>query len=169
MTASLVATFERSVAGLRATLRRTTSASFDEDLRRCLDGPAVGTPLPFEGVSLEGHPVTLDPTPAELDAAAVGVTPVGPAVADYGSVVVASDGAGAEQISLYPGTHVAVLAASDIVATLADAIEELSGKVGAGLTSAVFTTGPSATADMGAPVYGAHGPEDLHILLLDDR
>lgn len=169
MTTAVVETFERAVSDLPATLLRTPADRFAERLEPYLDGPAVGAPLPFEGVSLDGHPVTLDPTPAELDAAAVGVTPVGPAVAEYGSVVVASDAAGAEQISLYPRTHVAVLAASDVVPTLADAVGVLADAVEGGLTSAVFTTGPSATADMGAPVFGAHGPENLHILLLDDR
>lgn len=164
-----VETFARAVSGLQATLHRTTGADFDRELPRHLDGPAVGAPLPFEGISLAGHPVTLDPSPAQLAAAVVGVTAAGPAVAEYGSVVVRSDRAGAEQISLYPAKHVAVLAASDIVPTLADAMEILVEAVEDGLTSAVFTTGPSATADMGAPVYGAHGPESLCILLLEDR
>lgn len=169
MTTAILETFERSVAGLPTELQRTTSASFDETLARCLVGPAVGVPLPFDGLSLAGHPVALDPTPDELEAAAVGVTPAGPAIAEYGTVVVTSDAAGAEQISLYPRTHIAVLAASQVVATLADAVERLAGAVESGLTSAVLTTGPSATADMGAPVFGAHGPENLHVLLLEDR
>lgn len=169
MNTSLVGTFEEAVSGLHATLCRTTAAAFDRTLEGCLDGPAVGTPLPFEGVSLAGHPVVLDPTPAQLSGATIGITPVGPAVAEYGSVVVRSDADGGEQVSLFPETHVAVLAASDIVPTLADAVAILADAVEDGLTSAVFTTGPSATADMGAPVYGAHGPENLRILLLEDR
>jgi len=32
-----------------------------------------------------------------------------------------------------------------------------------------LATGPSATADMGALVRGAHGPERVHVLLIDDR
>ncbi|SFR63966.1 LUD domain-containing protein [Halogeometricum limi] len=161
--------FERAATGRHATVERTTVDDFGETLAAHLDGPTVGTPLPFEGVSLEPHPVTLRPTPAELDAATVGVTPVGPAVAEYGSVVLASDNWGAEQVSIYPETHVGVLAASDVVPTLEDAVERIAGAVGDGLTSAVLTTGPSATADMGAPVYGAHGPANLHVLVLEDR
>ncbi|TKX83368.1 hypothetical protein EXE43_24625, partial [Halorubrum sp. SS5] len=30
----------------------------------------------------------------------------------------------------------------------------------------VFATGPSATADMGGLVHGAHGPKEVHVVLL---
>jgi len=166
---SLLELFEQSAARHQATVERTSAARFDSVLSRHLDGPAVGAPLPFPGVSLEGHPVTLRPTPDQLEAAAIGITPVGPAVASYGSVIVPSDQAGAEQISLYPPVHLAVLAASAIVRSLEEALELLARDIRQGLTSAVLTTGPSATADMGAPVYGAHGPSTLRIIVLEDR
>jgi L-lactate dehydrogenase complex protein LldG len=34
--------------------------------------------------------------------------------------------------------------------------------------SAVVATGPSATADMGALVRGAHGPKEVHVVILDE-
>jgi L-lactate dehydrogenase complex protein LldG len=34
--------------------------------------------------------------------------------------------------------------------------------------SAIVATGPSATADMGALVKGAHGPKVVHVVVLDD-
>ena len=169
MSSDSIATFERRADDRRATVERTTASAFDGVLADRLAEPAVGVPLPFDGVSLTDHPVELDPSPADLDAAAMGVTPVGPAVAEYGSVVVPSDEHGAEAVSLYPETHVAVLAASDIHATLSGALAEVGEEIAAGLTSAVFATGPSATADMGAPVYGVHGPAELIVLLLEDR
>ncbi|MBB6646193.1 LUD domain-containing protein [Halobellus ruber] len=169
MSSDSVATFERRAADRRATVERTTVPEFDRALADCLAEPAVGVPLPFDGVSLANHPVEIDPSPATLEAAATGVTPVGPAVAEYGSVVVPSDERGAEAISLYPETHVAVLAASDVHASLSTALAEVGEEIAAGLSSAVFATGPSATADMGAPVYGVHGPAELRILLLEDR
>lgn len=169
MTSAAVESFERTVGDLPVTLERTTVAAFDETLARHLERPAVGVPLSIDGLSLEDHPVTVGPTPTELETAAVGVTPVAPAIAEYGTVVVPSDAAGAEQISLYPETHVAVLPASAVVETIAEAIDDLAGEIEGGLTSAVLTTGPSVTADMGAPVYGAHGPENLTVLLVEDR
>jgi len=169
MSSDSLATFERRAADRRATVERVTASAFDRALEDCLEDPAVGVPLPFDGVSLADHPIEFDPSPADLDAAATGVTPVGPAVAEYGSVVIPSDEGGAEAISLYPETHVAVLAASDVHATLSTALAEVGEEIAGGLTSAVFATGPSATADMGAPVYGVHGPAELHVLLLEDR
>jgi L-lactate dehydrogenase complex protein LldG len=32
----------------------------------------------------------------------------------------------------------------------------------------VLATGPSATADMGELVLGAHGPESVHVVILDE-
>jgi L-lactate dehydrogenase complex protein LldG len=32
--------------------------------------------------------------------------------------------------------------------------------------SAVLATGPSATADMGALVQGAHGPKEVHVVVI---
>jgi L-lactate dehydrogenase complex protein LldG len=165
-----VATFERALSDRPVTVTRTTSVEFDEILGERLDRPAVGVPLQIEGVSLTDHPVEIEPTPNQLTDARTGVTPVGPAVAEYGSVVVQSGDEGAEQVSLYPDTHVGVLPESDIVDSLAAALAELSDSVAdEGLTSAVFATGPSGTADMGAVVWGAHGPESVHLIVLEDR
>lgn len=167
---SHVDAFERSLRDRPVTVERIPAEEFDGVIADALDPPAVGVPLPFRDLSLAGHAVELDPTPAQLSAARTGVTPVGPAVAEYGSVVVKSGIEGAEQVSLYPETHVAVLRASDVVGTLSTAIGELSDSIGDGeLTSAVFATGPSGTADMGSLVYGAHGPESVHVIVLEDR
>jgi L-lactate dehydrogenase complex protein LldG len=38
-----------------------------------------------------------------------------------------------------------------------------------GLDSAVLATGISATADMGATVYGVHGPRAVHAIVITDR
>jgi len=167
---SHVDTFERSLRDRPVTVERIPADEFDAAIEDALDPPAVGVPLPFPDLSLAGHAVELDPTPTQLSEAATGVTPVGPAVAEYGSVVVRSGIEGAEQVSLYPDTHVAVLPASDVVDTLSTAVAELSESIAdAGLTSAVFATGPSGTADMGSLVYGAHGPESVHVIVLEDR
>lgn len=169
MSSSLTSTFEQGLERHTATWAYTTIDKFDAALRTQLEEPAIGTPLPIEGISLENHPISTSPTPRELEAARTGVTAVEFAIAEYGSVVVTSGTEGTEQVSLYPETHIAVLRESDILDGMPEAFERLAGNVSEGLTSAVLATGPSATADMGELVYGAHGPRNVHVLILTDR
>ena len=149
-------------------MTRTTAAEATDELTSLATAPVVGVPLGLDGVSLPDG-VAVDPSPSELDAATTGITGAGPAVADYGSVVVADDGAGAEHVSLFVETHVAVVAASDVVQSMGEALDELGPRTREGLTSAVVATGPSATADMGELVLGAHGPTAVHVVLVTDR
>lgn len=153
---------ERSVSWSR------TAAACEDALAEAVVEPAVGTDLPFDGVALPAS-VRRDPTPSELADAATGVTAAAFAVADYGSVVLTSGAEGTEQVSLYPRRHVAVVAASDVLSDMAAAFDRLDDAFAAGETSAVIATGPSATADMGALVEGAHGPEEVHVVVLEDR
>jgi L-lactate dehydrogenase complex protein LldG len=169
VSSSVTRTFEERVKAHTATCSRTTIEEFDAALRTQLEEPAIGTPLPIDGVSLENHPISTSPTPRELEAARTGVTAVEFAIAEYGSVVVTSGPEGTEQISLFPDTHVAVLRERDILEGMPEAFERLAEDVSEGLTSAVLATGPSATADMGELVYGAHGPRNVHVLVLTDR
>lgn len=164
-----VDTFEDRLADHEASLTRTDADGFQDALADRLGQPAVGTTLPFGGVSYGDLEVTVDPSPAALEAAATGVTAATLGIADYGTVVVASGPETTEAASLYPETHVAVLAASDLVPDMPAAFERLQRAFEGGLTGAVLATGPSATADMGALVYGAHGPRAVHVLLLTDR
>jgi L-lactate dehydrogenase complex protein LldG len=169
MSAQATDEFEESLRGLGVTWSRTTAAGFKTALADAITDPAVGTGLPFEGVSLAGTGVTRDPTPAELDAAATGVTAADFAIADYGSVVLRPDAAGTEPVALYPERHVAVLAESDVVADMATAFGRLADAFGDAGGDAIVATGPSATADMGALVTGAHGPKSVHVVVLEDR
>ncbi len=79
---------------------------------------------------------------------------------------------GAEQTSLFPDLHVAVLRASDVLPDMGAAFERLGPRLREGRTpganrSAIIATGPSATADMGALVRGAHGPREVHVVILE--
>ena len=98
----------------------------------------------------------------------MGITAGELGIANYGTVVVTSGDKGTEQVSLYADTHVIVLDESDIIDDMSAVFEQLQARFADGLTSAVLSTGPSATADMGELVYGAHGPRDVHVLLLTD-
>lgn len=162
-------TFVDAARAVDATVTRTDAAGFAATLAEVVESPAIGTPLPFEGLSYEGTPVATDPTSADLADAATGVTAGGPAVADYGSVVLRETGAGEELLGLYPDLHVVVVAASDVVPDMPAAFDRLGASFDEGATDAVIATGPSATADMGSVVTGVHGPRDVHVVLLEDR
>jgi L-lactate dehydrogenase complex protein LldG len=163
-----VSTFESSLEG-QSTVHRTTAADFGETLATAVQEPVVGTPLPVEGVSLAAAGVDTDPDLAAIDAAETGVTPAGLGVAEYGTVTIQSDAAGAELLSLYVPRHVAVLAASDLVEGMSAAFEGIAADVDDGADTQILATGPSSTADMGGLIQGVHGPHETHVVVLEDR
>lgn len=162
-----IGAFEESLENHDTRCTPTTTEEFDAALADIVREPVVGAQLPFERVSLDGHAI-LDPTPRQLLEAETGVTPVGLGIRDYGTVIVQSNEAGNEPVSLFPPRHIAVLRASDIVPDVPEAIDWLSDEIAAGRDTAIFATGPSATGDMGALVQGVHGPSEVHVLLLED-
>lgn len=168
MTVDTVGRFERALEGLEVGFERVPAADASERIEMIVEEPAVGAPLPFEGVTLP-ESVTTEPTSADLEAARTGVTPVGSAIAEYGTVAVESTADGAEAISLYPDCHVAVVAESDVVPDLSAGFDRLADSFAAGQDSVVFATGRSATADMGDLVHGVHGPGDVDVIVVEDR
>ena len=168
MPTDVVSVFEDSLSAIDVETTLTTADGFKSALSDAIERPAVGTCLPFEGISLTETEVSSEPTAAELEAAATGVTPAGIGIAEHGSVVIQSDEKGNEPVSLYPPKHVAVVRTDDIVPDVGGALEWLSGEFRDGRNSAVVATGASATGDMGALVEGVHGPETVHVLLLSD-
>lgn len=161
--------FLASLNRLEVEWARTTTAGFSDTLDAVIEPPAVGAPLPFDEVSLAGSGVTLNPTPAQLEAAETGVTAIRLGVASYGTIVIESAPDATEAASLFPPLHVAVLRAADIVPDLEAAFQWLGHTLRDEPTSAILATGPSATADMGALVRGAHGPKRVHVIILDDQ
>ena len=133
----------------------------------------VGVPLPNAwGIDLPDT-VGTDPTPADLDAAATGVTAASLAVADYGSVALPCRSDGAELVSLFVDRHVVVLDESAVTPDMETAFERFAespsdSESQSGPESRILATGPSATADMGALVQGAHGPKDVTAILVED-
>ncbi|WP_267641313.1 LutC/YkgG family protein [Haloarchaeobius amylolyticus] len=130
-----------------------------------VDEPAVGAPLLWDDVSLP-ETVQTDPTPAALDAATTGVTAADLAVAEYGSLLLRQTPDGREPASLFPDLHVAVLREDDVVPDMAAAFDWLGDEFRETRDSAILATGPSATADMGALVKGAHGPKAVHVVVI---
>jgi L-lactate dehydrogenase complex protein LldG len=167
MATGTITTFEASLDRLEVGWTHTTGEAFEAVLSDVARDPAVGTPLPFD-VTLPDW-VETKPTPADLDEATTGITAAELGIADYGSVVLPSTPAGTEPVSLFPDLHVAVLRADDVVAGMPEAFEFLGRAFREGdHSSAVLATGPSATADMGDLVRGAHGPKEVHVVMLDE-
>lgn len=163
-------TLDRFRAGLErhgVTVTDATPGSLADAVEDAVEPPVVGAPLPFDGLSLPAS-VPTDPTPAALDAARTGVTAAMLGVADYGSVALASTPDGTEPVALFPERHVVVLRAADVVPGMREALAELGERAREDARSHVLATGPSATADMGGLVYGAHGPEEVHLVLVGD-
>lgn len=129
------------------------------------DEPAVGVELPDGLGELPGF-VATDPSPSDLEAAATGVTHADLGVADYGSLALPATADGVEPVSLYGDQHVAVVAADDVVPGMPEALSALGDRFRADGDSVVLATGPSATADMGALVQGAHGPKTVHAVVV---
>lgn len=169
MSTTRLDSFEASLEGLDVTHERTAAADLAGAVRAAIVEPAVGAPLPWDDLSLEGTGVNLEPTPADLQAAATGVTAAGAAIAAEGTLVVQSRPGGDEPVSLYPPRHVAIVRQRTIVDRVPAAFEWLAGEFADGRRSAVFATGPSATADMGELVVGAHGPTEVHVVTVTDR
>lgn len=161
-----VSTFEESLQGVADSCRRVAPGEAGDVLTDLIDAPVVGVPLPFEGVDLPDAVVT-DFTVSDLREARTGVTPAGLGVATYGTVTVRSTAKGEELAGLYPPRHVVVLHAEDIVPDMAAAFERLSEEFTAGTDTQVLATGPSATADMGTLVQGVHGPQGVHVVVIE--
>jgi L-lactate dehydrogenase complex protein LldG len=171
MTASPAALVDRLTASLdrlEVPWTRTTPNGLAAVLRDVVEPPAVGAPFPFEDLALPDGLVQTKPTPADLEAAATGVTAVRLGIADYGSIVLESGPDATEAASLFPGLHVGVLRAADIVGSMEVAFTRLGPALRERQSTFVLATGPSATADMGALVRGAHGPAQVHVVIVDD-
>lgn len=166
-----VETFRDEIFGV-AEFHEAAAAEVADNIADVVETPALGTPLPYEGVSLPDT-VETEFSPADLEAASSGVTPARYAIATYGTVVLPNDAAGTELASLYCSVHVALVAESDILPDMAAAYEHLAGAITDGdesiPDSQVLATGPSATADMGTLIEGVHGPDEVHVVVITDR
>ena len=172
MTETVTATFRERLDALDVAVRTGEPADCARLVDEAAGEPAVGVPLNGPESGLDDPNLDLpdrvdtDPTAADLRAAHTGVTAASLGVADYGSVAIESDAAGTEPVSLFVDRHVVVLRESDIVPGMADAFEWLGPRTREADVDVVFATGPSAPADMGGLVKGAHGPKEVHVVLI---
>jgi L-lactate dehydrogenase complex protein LldG len=169
MSRGTLATFEDSLERLDVEWTYTDVDGLDATLRDVCSDPTIGTSLGDQNVALPEW-IETDPTTDDLRAARTGVTVAGIGIADYGSVVLPTTDRGSEPASLFVDRHVAVLDRSDVVEGMPEAFAWLGETIrdDDATGSAIVATGPSATADMGALVRGAHGPKTVHVVMLDE-
>ena len=112
------------------------------------------------GVTLEFRP------PRDEDK--LGITGCFCAVAETGSLVLASSPATPASTHLLPETHIAIVPASRIVAALEDAYALLRAELGELPRALSTVSGPSRTGDIEQTiVLGAHGPYRVHVVIVD--
>lgn len=99
------------------------------------------------------------------------LTPVFCAVAETGTLVLQSSAQTPTTLAFLPDNHIAVVKASQVVASYEEAFDLTRQAQGEGRMprSFNFVTGPSRTADIEQQIQlGAHGPRRLHIILVED-
>jgi L-lactate dehydrogenase complex protein LldG len=102
---------------------------------------------------------------------AVAITPAFAAIAETGTLVMASGPEHPVTLNLLPDTHVVILKESDIVGGYEDVWQRLRARYGkGGMPRTVNTiTGPSRTGDIEQTIeLGAHGPRRMHIVVIDE-
>ena len=169
MDAETVRRFTDSLAMVGADSERVESAELSTAIEGHVVEPAVGVAPSFAPDALESTSVEIDPSPSAVAAATTAVTPGRFAIADTGSVALPSTPDAVEPISLYADRHLLVVPESEIYPDFDAGFDRLVAELTEGIDSVVLATGPSATADMGALVHGAHGPKAVHVLTVIDR
>ena len=96
----------------------------------------------------------------------VAVTGTAAAIAETGTLMMASGPARPNTLNFLPDNHIVVVAADDIVATYEDAWRRLDADGDELPRTVALITGPSRTSDIElVPTLGAHGPRRLHIVI----
>jgi len=104
---------------------------------------------------------------------AVSLTPCLAAIAETGTLLLASGADSPTTLNFLPDTHIVVLRAGDVVASYEDGFDLVRARSVAGPEGWPRTlnliTGPSRTGDIEQRIQlGAHGPRRLHIVLVDE-
>ena len=90
------------------------------------------------------------------------------AIAETGTLILWPDAHEPRLMSLVPPVHIVLLDASKIYNTFFEAMTSEGWSAGLP-TNALLISGPSKTADIQQTLaYGAHGPKELVVLLLEE-
>ncbi len=103
-----------------------------------------------------------------LEACDAGLTACESLVAQTGSLLVSSASNGGRALSILPHVHVVVARRQQVLPDLEAALADARARHGGALPSMLgFITGPSRTGDIERIlVLGAHGPKELHVILI---
>ncbi|HWB10348.1 MAG TPA: lactate utilization protein [Pirellulales bacterium] len=131
----------------------------------------LGELLALKGIQLLDYESLSHLTPAEqrekMLAAGIGISSTTLAVAETGSLALAS-GPGSERVaSLLPPVHVAIVGAEQIVPDLFDLFAVMQKSAGAMPSNWTLVTGPSKTGDLELKLTtGVHGPGTWHVVVV---
>ena len=101
----------------------------------------------------------------------IGITGADYCLAETATLVLTSGPGRPRAVSLVPSIHVAVISLDQVIANLTELYallrQDENGAPAALTNCLTFITGPSKTADIELNmVHGAHGPRELHLLVL---
>ena len=88
-------------------------------------------------------------------------------IAESGSVIISAESGYAAYFTMLTKFHIVLLKASEIYERPRDIFNNKNSETENNKNFSIVT-GPSATADMGSLVRGVHGPEHLHIIIIEN-
>lgn len=167
----VVALFAERVADYRAVVRRVPEDALPSAIEAALvrrGARNMVVPVDLPGWWRMGEVVWSLDTPVHplprgaLDRSDGVLTGCAVAIADTGTIVLdAGEAQGRRAITLLPDYHLCVVRASQIVATVPEALARLTPT-----SPLTFISGPSATSDIELDrVEGVHGPRTLEVLI----
>lgn len=107
--------------------------------------------------------------PALFSSVDAGLTLTQGGIAETGTLVLKSGDVSPRLLSLVPPVHIAILYASSVVDTLMTLMVKEDWAAGLS-TNVILISSPSKTADIQQTLaYGAHGPKQLVVVLVEDR
>ncbi len=140
--------------------KQTTQASVWDDL------PLTGVPALLAHLNIR----TSTSENRSVAASEAGITGCQYAIATTGTLVLANGAARSRQASLLPPHHIALVTRSQLIPRLEDWVTRVRAD-GATLfdhsSNVTLITGRSRTSDIEfVPVFGVHGPLELHVILI---
>jgi len=148
--------------GALADVPRAVAAYLAE---RKLPARAVCVP-DLAGLDWRGAGVEVEARGA-IDRDLVGITGCFRAIAETGTLMLCSGAATPATVSLLPETHIAVVPASAILASMEEVWGAARAEFGQVPRAVNFISGPSRTGDIEQTiVLGAHGPYRVHIVIV---